>query len=527
MHSTKEPLTLCSLATLLALASAAPIRAAECESLSNLKLPDTTVKVAQPVTGGTFTPPGGSPLNDLPAFCRVAGVIKPTSDSHIQFEVWLPMKGWNSKYRGVGNGGFAGQIPYEQLADSVRRNYASAGTDDGHEASGLDGSWAYHHPEKVVDFGYRAVHLTAQNAKAVIKAFYDSPPQHSYFDGCSDGGREALMEAQRFPADFDGILAGAPANYWSHLLSGGLSATHALYADPEAYISQLKLPALHRAALAACDAQDGVKDGVITDPRNCHFDPSVLLCHGEESRDCLTAPQVQSVKAIYAGGHDSKGRQIFPGFMPGSEESWELWVTGQAPGQSLGTGFVSGYFRYMVLEDPIWNPLAADIDKSVAAADKKTARILNSDDASIRDFLARGGKLILYHGWNDAAISPLNTISYYESVLASMANQNAKNSVRLYVAPGVNHCVGGAGPSWFGQLGTKTAKGSEHGLYDALETWVEKGDAPGDIVASKYENDNPKGKVQMTRPLCAYPQVPKYSGSGDPNDAANFSCAAP
>ncbi|MBV8570429.1 MAG: tannase/feruloyl esterase family alpha/beta hydrolase [Acidobacteriaceae bacterium] len=516
---------LCSLAALLSLAN--QCRAADCESLSNLKLPDTTITLAQRVTDKTFTPGDGKPLTDLPEFCRVVGVIKPSSDSNIRFEVWLPIRNWNHKYRGMGNGGFAGHIDYDGLANSVRRNYAASGTDTGHEANFLDASWAYHHPEKVKDFGYRAVHLTAENGKAVIKAFYDAMPQHSYFDACSDGGREALMEAQRYPQDYDGILAGAPANLWTHLLSAGLAANQALSVHPDGYISQLKLPSLKRAVLDSCDAQDGLKDGIIDDPRKCHFDPATLLCHGEETRDCLTAPQVESVKAIYGGGRDSKGDLVFPGLMPGSEDGWELWVTGQAPGQSLGSGFLSGYFRYMVLEDPTWNPLTANIDQVMSEADKNTARALNSDQPGIGDFIAHGGKLIVYHGWNDAAISPLNSIRYYQSVITTIGKSTAANGIRLYMAPGVGHCIGGPGPSWFGQLGAATAKGPKYGIYDALEAWVEQGTAPGDIIATKYENDDPKGKVEMTRPLCPFPQQAKYRGSGDPNDYSNFSCAAP
>jgi len=509
----------------LILAHQAP--AADCESLSNLKLADTTITVAQSIASGSFTPPGGKPLTDLPAFCRVAGVIKPTPDSHIQFETWLPASGWNHKFRGIGNGGFAGQISYEQLANSIRRGYATAVTDDGHEANGLDGSWAYRHPEKVIDFGYRAVHLTAQTAKAVVKAFYSDPLQHSYFDGCSDGGREALMEAQRFPEDYDGILAGAPANYWTHLLSGGLAATQPLLAHPEAYISDLKLPAITAAVMSACDAEDGVKDGVLNDPRKCHFDPSALLCQGEETSSCLTAPQIDALKAIYAGGRDSKGQEIFPGLMPGSEETWGLWVTGQAIGQSLGYGFVSGYFRYMVVEDPTWNPLTANPGEVMRLADEKTARILNSDQSSLTGFVARGGKLILYHGWNDAAISPLNTVKYYRSVRTTMGLDNAEGAVRLYMVPGMGHCFGGPGPNSFGQLGTVTEKGPKHGIFDALEGWVEKGTPPGEIIATKYIGDDQHKTVQMTRPLCPYPQELQYKGSGDSNDSANFSCGAP
>ncbi len=449
------------------------------------------------------------------------------AESHIQFEVWLPSQSWNQRFRGLGNGGFAGQIGYTQLADSIRRGYASAATDDGHEANGIDATWAYHHPEKVKDFGYRAVHLTAQNAKAVINAFYSESLQHSYFDGCSDGGREALMEAQRFPEDYDGILAGAPANYWTHLVTSGLAVTQALMANPEAYISELKLPAINAAVMAACDAGDGVKDGIINDPRKCHFDPSTLLCHGDESRSCLTAPQIKALKAIYAGGRDAKGRQIFPGFMPGSENGWGDWVTGNGPGLSAGNGFVNGYFRYIVMEDGVWNPLNANLDDALRAADEKTAQALNSTQADLAGFVSRGGKLILYHGWNDPAISPLNTINYYESVRSKMGPAGTEGSVRLYMAPGVGHCFGGPGANSFGQLGTVTAKGPKYGMFDALQAWVEKGTPPDEIIGTKYTGDDREKPVQMTRPLCPYPQEAQYKGSGDPNDSANFSCAAP
>ncbi len=520
--------TLLICAAALAL-SAVPAIAAGCENLFGVALPDTTITAAQSIPAGSFTPPYGSTIDKIPAFCRVAGVTKPTPDSYIRFEVWLPASGWNGKYLGVGNGGFAGSIGYNSMGGNLKRGYATAGTDTGHEGDAEDASWAFHHPEKVIDFGYRALHLTTANAKSLIESFYSRPPRHSYFDSCSDGGREALMEAQRFPADFDGILAGAPANYWTHMLAAGLDVTKAVYGDPAGYIPSIKFPAISAAVLAACDAQDGVKDGILNDPTQCRFDPSVLLCKAEETRSCLTAPQVASLKKLYAGGHDSHGRQVFPGYVPGAEDGrsgWVPWLIGNGPGGSASSVYMENYFRYMVFDDPVWNPLTAKIDTAEHAADEKTARALNATDPNLRRFQDRGGKLILYHGWNDPAISPLNTIDYYKSVLAAMGARDAASFTRLYMVPGMQHCYGGPGPSSFGQLGTTTAKGPEHGIYDALEQWVENGAAPGAIVATRYIEDNSAKGVQMTRPLCPYPEAAKYKGAGDTNDSANFECAA-
>lgn len=515
-----------AVAILCALAFCA--KAQNCEALSGLKLPQTKINTAQSVAAGTFTPPYGHAIEKLPAFCRVAGVLTPTSDSYIRFELWMPASGWNEKYLGVGNGGFAGAIDFRGMGDNLRRGYSTAGSDAGHEADSVDATWAYKHPEKVIDFGYRALHETTDTAKAIVKAFYGRPQQHAYFDSCSDGGREALMEAQRFPEDFDGILAGAPANAWTHMLSAGLAVGKALYGNPEAYISSTKIPAIEAATLAACDAQDGVKDGVIADPPKCHFDPAVLLCKGIDSRTCLTAPEIAALRTIYAGGADASGKQMFPGLTPGAEGGaggWGLWVTGEAPGQSLYAGFVQNYFRYMVFEDPSWNPLTADIGQAERLADQKTEQALNATDPDLGRFQARGGKLILYHGWNDPAISPMNTINYYNSVVSRMGAAEAKGFVRLYMVPGMQHCIGGPGATWFGQFGTPTVKGPKHGISDALEQWVEKGIEPGDIIATKFISDNPDKGVQMSRRLCAYPAVATYKGSGDPNDADNFTCS--
>jgi hypothetical protein len=524
VQTTRIHAILLSLAALAACQSVMAAASDSCERLASNALPHAEISVAKSIPAGTFTPPYGGSLEKLPAFCRVAGISKPSSDSYIRFEVWLPASNWNGKFLGVGNGGFAGEIDYDGMAGVLKRGYATAATDTGHEADAEDATWAYKHPEKLIDFGYRGLHETTIAAKELIEAFYGKPAQHSYLDACSDGGREALMEAQRFPEDFDGILAGAPANYWTHLLTAGLALQRAISDDPAAFVSGVKVRAISAAVLDACDAQDGLRDGIIGDPVHCRFDPAVLLCKGPESRNCLTAPQVAALKRLYDGGKDSHGKQIFPGFLPGAEEGpggWGPWIFGEAPETSAGAAFVRDYFRYTVFEDPAWNLATADVDQALRLADQKTARILNSTDPDLRRFHARGGKLILYHGWNDPAIPAPNTSHYYNAVLKTMDARTAQHFVRLYMVPGMQHCVGGPGASHFGQLGTTTAKGSEHGIYTALENWVEKGAPPGDIVATKYDDSN---KAIMTRPLCPYPQIATYKGSGDPNDSSNFSC---
>jgi hypothetical protein len=501
-----------------------PASAAECESLSHLALPNTTVTVAQSVPAGTFITAYGDSIDKLPAFCRVAGVIKPTSDSYIRFEVWLPAAGWNERYLGVGNGGFAGFIEFGTMVRYLKRGYATGSTDTGHEGDEMDASWAFRHPEKVNDFGWRALHLTTTNAKSIIHTFYSRPSQHSYFEGCSDGGREALMEAQRFPEDFDGIIAGAPASSWTRDMASGLYVIQKLM-DPAAYISNVKIPAISAAALAACDARDGLKDGIISNLLQCHFDPSVLLCQDVDSRKCLTAPQVAFLKTFYAGMRNSRGQQIFWGQMPGGEDGpggWREWFMGLGPGAGASMGFRENYFRYMVFEDPKWNLLTADPEMALRMAEEKTGRALDAIDPDLRRFQARGGKLILYHGWSDPAIPPLNTVNYYESVLAALGAQTAQSFIRLYMVPGMQHCIDGPGANLFGQFGID---GGKHGMDVALEQWLEEGKPPEGLVATKYVGDNLDKGAQMTRPLCPYPQIPKYKGSGDSNDAANFVCA--
>jgi feruloyl esterase len=469
-------------------------------------------------------------MANVPSFCRVSGVLKPSSDSDIRFEVWMPQAGWNGKYHGVGNGGFAGSIGWAGLAAAVSRGYAASSTDMGHQAGGIDAGWALGHPEKVIDYGYRAIHETAVTAKAVIRAFYGEGPKRSYFNSCSNGGRQALMEAQRFPEDYDGIIAGAPANYWTHLLSSAAWDMLATLATPGAYISAAKLPAIQAAVRAACDAQDGVKDGVLEDPSQCRFDPKTLLCQSAETDACLTAPQAEALRKIYAGPRDAKGKQVFPGYSPGGEAEaggWGSWITGPGPEKAAMFLFATQFYKNMVFQDANWDFRTFDLERDSKIAVQKTAHILNSNNPDLKKFHARGGKLIVYHGWCDAAIPAQNAIDYFRSVEKKMGAKKTAGFVRLFLAPGVQHCAGGSGPDSFGQMNGVEGD-ALHDLDAALERWVEEGVAPEKLIATKYKSgSSPASGVARTRPLCPYPQTARWNGSGSTDDAANFTCAAP
>jgi hypothetical protein len=511
----------------LAMTGSTVLYAEDCSALKALKLEATTITLAEPVTSGTVDIPGLAPMHGLPAFCRVAGILRPTGDSKIRFEVWMPEKEWNGRLLGSGNGGFAGAISYQQFGGYLGRGFAVAGSDAGHQAEGSDASWAFGHPEKVKDFGWRAVHVMTERAKQIVAAFYGKPQNKAYFDACSDGGREALMEAQRFPEDYDGILAGAPANAWSTMLAAGVVGMKTL-GDPRSYLPDWKLGAIQKASLDACDALDGVKDGIVNDPAKCSFDPAVLKCKGEDELDCLTEPQIATLKMLYAGFADSKGHTLFPGFTPGDETSWREWVVGEDPEASLSARFVRNDFRYIVTGDPKWNAQTVDIQAMLKLSQEKSAADLDATNPDLSKFSARGGKLILYHGWNDPAISPWNTIAYYKQVLQIMGEEKAAGFTRLYMAPGMEHCIGGPGPSSFGQFGTGTTKGEQYGLFDSLQDWVEKGAPAEDVFATKFApGADGKMKAVMTRPLCAFPKVARYKGTGDGNDSGSFECAAP
>lgn len=500
----------------LAAASALIAHGATCEGLKDIELANTKIVTAEVVSEGVFSPPSGSPIKDLPVLCRVAGSIQPSADSNIQFEVWMPLTGWNRKFNGIGNGGFAGSLELSQMAGPLKHGYAAATTDTGH--TGVDATWAAGHPEKLIDYGYRAIHEMTVKAKAIVTAFYGAPPKRSYFASCSNGGRQALMEAQRYPGDYDGIVAGAPANDFTHIAVGFLWNQQGLLAEPAGFIPPAKVKAIDAAVLAACDARDGLQDGLLSDPTGCKFDPASLACGATESDQCLTASQLASLKRILSGPRNAKGATVFPGFVPGGEAGaggWTAWITGTAPEKSLQFFFGTQMVKYM-LEKPDWDYKSFDVDRDGKLIEDKLSKLLNAVDPNLKPFADRGGKLILFHGWCDAALTPLNTIDYYNRVVSKAGSKRAEKFVRLYMLPGVQHCYGGPGPNRF--VGTWTDP--QHDMFLALERWVEDGTAPAALIADRAV------EPLRSRPVCPYPQMAKYIGTGSIDDAANFACTA-
>lgn len=496
-----------------------------CQSLASLKMPDVTITLAKliesppdfaapSVPGPLGTPPG---MKVSVPFCRVAGFATPTSDSHISFEAWLPIAAnWNGMYVGIGNPGFVGAIVYGSMAREVARGAATASTDTGHsdaEASGkVPPTWAIGHPEKVADWGYRAVHITTLAAKQLIRAYYGKPAHFSYWSSCHEGGNQGLTEAQRYPTDFDGIAAGDPAYYMTHLQAGseylGWVALKGGVKGP-AYIPPSKYPALHRAALDACDALDGARDGFIEDPTRCHFDPATIRCPAKEDyASCLTPAQVETARRIYAGAKFADGKDIYPGFEPGSELNWGAMAGGPDP-----PGISNGFFQSMVFEDPHWDFRTFDVDRDTRLADAKVGALVNMIRPDLRAFEEHGGKLLLYQSWNETAIPPRSIIEYYERVLDHMGGPNhTQDFLRLFMAPGTGICPG------YGML--------SDGAFDALgvvEKWRETNVPPQRITISHSVG----GVVERSHPACPYPQAALYKGTGDFYDAANFTCGNP
>jgi Tannase and feruloyl esterase len=479
---------------------------ATCESLKSLPLENGTITMAETVAAGQLSLPAtgrgagqqNNAFKQLPAFCRVAATLKPSSDSEIKVEVWLPASNWNSKYQAVGNGGWAGVISYPAMAEALARGYATSSTDTGHV--GGSGSFALGHQEKLIDFGYRSEHEMTVKSKQIIKAFYGNAPQYSYWNGCSTGGRQGLKEAQMFPDDFDGIIAGAPANRTA--LSLWIAA--AVLKDRESYIPPSKYPMIHQAVVNACDTLDGVKDGLLEDPRLCKFDPKVLQCKAEDGPSCLTSPQVKAAQLIYSPAKNPRtGQDLFPSLVPGSELAWGVQAAGPDPSANI-----FDHFKYVVYKDPNWDWRTFDFDEGIQRAERPENNVMNATDPNLTKFFAHNGKLLLYHGWADTNVAPLNTIKYYNSVLEKMGGPSkTSNNIHLFLEPGMGHCSGGEGPNSFDKVGT-------------LEQWVEKGKAPEQILASHSTN----GQVDRTRPLCPYPQKAQYKGSGNIDDAANFVC---
>jgi len=509
--------------------------AAACSKLAAITLPDASITMAQAVEAGKFVmpakprsnmaPPPALPMgglghpegpiggpaqqqddtSSLPAFCRVGATLHPTSDSNIKIEVWLPLTGWNGKYAAAGNSGWGGSLPYRSMVSELKDGYVVAGTDTGHDSTLPEqngGAFLIGHPERFIDYAYRADHLMTLRAKDVVQAFYGKAARHSYWVGCSLGGEEALMEARRYPEDYDGIVAGAPVNPLSRLNSAQLWPAWVNYKFPEEAIPASKFVMIHDAALKACATPVGQKQGFIEDPENCHFQPASLLCKQGDGADCLTAPQVEMLKKLYGGPVNPRtGESIFPGMPVGGELQWAIDNGGAKP-----ISVAVDLYKFAVYQNPSWDWKTMDYDKDIDAATSKVDPALYADP-NLNEFLNRGGKLMLYIGWSEYH-NANDLRDYYLKVLQN-AGASAADSVRLFEVPGMGHCAGGAGCDTFEKIGV-------------IDQWVETGKAPEKIVAAKMKGT----ETVRTRPLCAYPLIATYNGTGNEESAESYSCSA-
>jgi len=479
---------------------APPVRAAAadpCGALAGIRLP------AAKITRTEVVPAGRAPFVAARAFCRVLVTIAPTRDSDIKVEVWLPVTGWNGKFEAVGNGDAAGEFSYAEMADAVGRGFATSSTDTGHVGNSM--AFALGHREKYIDFAYRSLHEMTLKAKTIVEKFYGRPPRFAYWNGCSQGGRQGITEAARYPSDYDAIIAGAPPTRYMRLDAARMALNVFVHRSAASYIPPEKYPAIHRAALQACDPADGVKDGLIADPTGCRFDPQVLECKTVDGPTCLTAAQVETARGMYAPIADpSTGRVVSPALLePGSELGWARLAGDEPLRNALEP------FKYVVFHDPRWDWHAFRLAEDLPRALEADSGILNFTDPNLNPFFKRGGRLLMYHGWADPQVTPLGSIDYFDEVLKSAGTQARGRSIQLYMEPGVSHCRGGEGPDTFDAL-------------DVLERWVQTGRAPAHIVASHWS----QSVVDRTRPLCPYPQVATYTGSGSIDSAENFRCEA-
>ena len=502
---------LASLSLVVLAAAATP-----CEMLDALSTPQVSVKAAS-APAGPFVAPGAAPPPApaagrgrggpggaaqppaLPAHCRVRLVLKPTSDSNINAELWMPAANWNGKFMAVGNGGFGGAIQgFGEMQTALRLGYATAGNDTGHSAAdGPNGMFALGHPEKIVDFAYRAMHEMTATSKKLIDRYYGSAPQFSYYKGCSTGGRQGAMAAQRYPDDFDGIIAGALANRHIQMHTAGVYRSIDLARRPEAAIPAAKAAFVSKAVLDKCDT---LKEGFLNDPRACSFDFSTLACKGADADSCLTPAQLKTVEQFYGGVKNSKGELIFSGQALGNPLPA---LRGPAADAPPGGGFDTVRIWGFQNADYDWKTF--DLDRDMPIINSKVG-FVDAVDPDLSKFKARGGKLLLYAGWGDTGITPENTVLYYDNLKSKMG-KNQDDWARLFMVPGMGHCRGGDGPHTFDLIGT-------------MEAWREKSVAPAQMTGF-----NPQSG--LSRPLCPYPQFAKYKGTGNMKDASNWACTAP
>jgi Tannase and feruloyl esterase len=522
------------LTTLLALFLTQPaVAPPQCtvDGLRPLTSPALAIVSAEVVGAGAFAPPRGrGAMNDLPAFCRVEAVVTPRPDSRIEFQVWIP-DGWNGKVVVTGNGGYGNTPNYGDMAHALRQGYAAAGGDTGHQGPTPDDlRWGVGHPDRIEDWGSRSIHEIAGPAKAIAAAVGGHSPRRAYYYGCSTGGHQGYAEIQRYPEDFDGVIAGAPGNNRIRLNAGFLwqfLSNHTRDGGADPILPASKLPAITRAVVAACDAGDGVRDGVVDDPRACRFDPASLACRGDDQPYCLTPPQVAALRKMYAGATNPRtGAVVYPGWPKSSEaltstpdgrplSGWQQYWGSTEPTRAP-------FWRLWVFGDERWDPWTFDFDRDLARADEKVGRLVDQVDPDVQAFKASGGKAIVYQGWQDPVVNAIDTIAYYERVRDRQGSQAATDDFfRLFLVPGMGHCGGGTGATSFGNQGsTAPVADAEHDLLRALDAWVERGIAPDHLIASRVEN----GTVVRQRPLCPYPQRAVYKGSGSTDEAASFEC---
>jgi feruloyl esterase len=484
-----------------------------CENLTKLSLANTTITQAQNIGAGGFTPPagagarGGNPFANLPAFCRVQATLKPSSDSDIRVELWLPVAAsWNGKFRGAGNGGLGGgaAVNANPLANGVRLGYATAGNNTGHEG---DSAYAIDHPEKIKDFGYRAAHEMVVVSKTLIKAYYDTPLKYSVIAEGGGGTIAALSAAQRYPEDYDVIAVTGMSSYLSRHTFGQMWYWQATHKDEASFIPTEKYAVLHQASLNACDAKDGLKDGLISNPEACKFDPVVVQCKEAAGANCLTAAQVEAARKIYSGPINPRTKQeVYSPMYPGSEMGWAQLAGGAQP-----LGIPVEFFKYFVFKDPKWDykTRPVNFDGDLALADKSDVAPVNAVDPDLQKFFARGGKLLLVDGWSDTSVPPKVAINYYKAVVTKTGAKPVRDSMRFFMVPGMGH-----GPG---------TTGDENFSYDALgviEQWKETGKAPEELIFEHFKNGMSVGK----RLVCQYPKSPTYKGSGNTEDPASFVC---
>ncbi|HEY2613327.1 MAG TPA: tannase/feruloyl esterase family alpha/beta hydrolase, partial [Reyranella sp.] len=510
---------------------------ADCAGLARLALPHASITLAEAHRDGTFhenTDIDGKPYDHtgLPAFCRVRGVSSPVEGSKIGFEVWLPLSAWSRRLHMVGNGAYSDRLYYGEIAARLRNGDVGVATDTGHEGGDL--KFGAGHPERIVDWGHRAVHESVVAAKAITASFYGTGPRLSYFSGCSTGGHQALSEAERYPTDFDGIIAGDPGNnrtnlnltFLWHFLKNHPKGDNATQIVPDE-----KLRMVRKAVIAACDGLDGVKDGVISDPRQCKFDVGTLACKGDDEASCLTPPQVEAMKAMYTAPKDTRtGQPLYASFLPGSEGSehtardahpgWSgYWSNPRKPDEPQRVEF----FRLWAFNDAQWDWWRFDWGKDIDTVRATVSPMVDAASADLAAFHAHGGKLILFMGWDDPVGAALDIVDYFEKIA------QREDFARLYMVPGMWHCAEGAGATNFSTAtrdSVPPVSDARHDMAIVLENWVEKKQQPQEIIATKFEGPDArhgKGAVLFQRPLCLWPKVATYKG-GPTEKAESFKC---